>query len=354
MGILSMLVKLGVDSTQFEMGIKRAQSASEKFGSSFKSAVTTKVGAALSVAAITGFAKELTGLSDEIKDLSEQFNLTTDEIQRLQILSGDTGISFEKLTSVLLKFEEARLKATSGDEDALRRLEKLKISNEQLINPQLSNINLAVKAGKAHVESGRSAETTAAMLELYGLKLKTAGAALAEYESTAGKTIISSENLDTLSRFNKLFDEQIRLIKALSAPVVASALVAQFAPLFKIYGDFSRFDDRAQRGIRRAFIRSKSDEYLSRNLQESMASDRSKTGTEVSPPPIGKPDASRYELMKSAQFNLGASTDSLTRIGGFTGFQSTQDRVAKNALDQTLQLKMIVKNTAKTADNTRD
>ena len=109
-----MLVKLGIDSTQFEMGIKRAQGLGEKFGTSFKGAVASKLGAALSVAAIAAFTKNVIESADKIKDLSEQLNLTTDEIQRLEILAGETGVTFDKFGSVLAKFEQIRLKATSG------------------------------------------------------------------------------------------------------------------------------------------------------------------------------------------------------------------------------------------------
>jgi hypothetical protein len=53
--------------------------------------------------------------------------------------------------------------------------------------------------------------------------------------------------------------------------------------------------------------------------------------------------------MKGEKFGLGGSQDSLARIGGFTGFQSSQDTAIKQAIEQTLQLKQIAKSTEKTA-----
>jgi hypothetical protein len=50
-----------------------------------------------------------------------------------------------------------------------------------------------------------------------------------------------------------------------------------------------------------------------------------------------------------ARFSLGGSQDSLTRIGGFTGFQSGQDKMVMQALEQTIQLRLIAKSSEKTA-----
>lgn len=345
MGVLSLLVKLGLDSAAFEMGVKRAQSVGEKFGNSFKSAVTSKIGAALSVAAIAAYTKSIIDAAGEIKDMGEQMNLTTDEVQRLQILAGDTGVSFDNLAAVLRKFEETRLKATQGDENAIKTLNALKISNDDLYNSQLSTIDGAVKAAKAQKESGGSAETTAAMIEIYGSKLKAAGAAMADYEKTQKRTIIDNETINNLDKYNKLFEEQIRLLKAFSAVPIDFALKTSLGPVMQIYGDIAGFMDKAERATRKAMIARLPDELLSRVTQQQLAEER-KVLESKNPPPIGSPE---YELVKGPRFNLGGSQDPLARIGGFTGFQSTQDLAIRQAIEQTLQLKQINKNTSKTA-----
>jgi len=227
MGVLSLLVKLGLDASAFEMGVKRAQSVGEKFGSSFKSAVAGKLGAALSVAAIGAFTKNVIQAADQISDLSEQLNLTTDQVQRLQILASETGVTFDKFGSVLSKFEQIRLKATSGDEDAIKTLKALGFTTEQLYDSQISTIDGAVKVAEAYKNSGRSAETTAAMTELYGLKLKAAGAALADYNTTSNRTLISKDDVDVLAKANTLLDEQLRIIKALAAPGIAAGVIVE-------------------------------------------------------------------------------------------------------------------------------
>lgn len=355
MGILSMLVKIGVDAVKFETDLKRLQSLGEKFGSSFKSAITSKLGQALSAGAVIGFTKHLMSAADEITDLAEQLNITTDEVQRLQILSGETGVSFEKLTSVLSKFEQARLKATSGDEEAIKTFKSLNFTTEQLNSTQLKSLDGAVKAAEAHKNSGKSAKTTAAMIDLYGLKLKTAGTALAEYESTAGRDLISKENLDTIAKGNNLFEEQVRHLKALASKPLADGITA-LADAIKYLSDENS-------NLSKAFGAKVTPAQIGRtyfgNVPGAAEAFRIASGnapipkaeSTVNPPPIGQPE---FERVKGAKFSLGGGQDSLARIGGFTGFQSAQDTAIKQAIEQTLQLRQIVKNTGKTADNTRD
>jgi hypothetical protein len=356
MGVLSLLVKLGLDSTAFEMGVKRAQSVGEKFGSSFKSAVTSKLGAALSVAAVTAFTKNIIETADRISDLSEQLNLTTDQVQRLQILAGETGVTFEKFGSVLGKFEQARLKATSGDDDAIQTLKALGLTMEQLRDPQLSTIDGAVKAAEAYKNSGRSAETTAAMIDVYGLKLKTAAAALADYNTTSNRLLISKTDIDVLAKANTLLEEQFRIIKGIAAPTIAAGITATANAINSVSKPTESFLEKFDRTMRKAYtiqlIKRMPDEALSRIVQQRIAEEKQgKVGDQNTPPPIG---TAQYERVAGMKFSMGGSQDSLARIGGFTGFQSSQDTAIRNAIEQTLQLKLIVKNTDRTANNTQD
>ena len=355
MGILSMLVKLGIDSSQFEMGIKRAQGLGEKFGASFKVAVASKLGAALSVAAIAAFTKNVMESADNIRNLSEQLNLTTDQIQRLEILAAETGITFDKFGSVLAKFEQIRLAATSGDKDALKTLQALSFTTEQLNNTQLTTIDGAIKAAVAHKNSGKSAETTAAMIEVYGLKLKTAASALADYKTTSERTLISRSDIDVLAKANTLLDEQLRIVKALAAPAIAAGITGTASAISSVTKPLNSYTEKFERlnkAVKAIYDKKRPDDVLSRIVQQQLAQDRqNKAANPVNAPPIG---TQQFERVQGDKFSFGGSQDSLTRIGGFTGFQSGQDRMVMQALEQTIQLKMIVKHTGKTADNTKD
>jgi len=286
MAIFSLIAKLGLDGSSFETGLKRAGSMADKF----RSSVGAQLGAALSVAAVVAFTKNVIESADRISDLAEQLNLTTDQIQRLEILAGETGVTFDKFSLALNKFEEARLKATSGDEDAIKTLKALGLTNKQLYDSQLSTIQGAVKVAEAYKNSGRSAETTAAMTELYGLKLKAAGAALADYETTSNRLLISKDDVDVLAKANTLLDEQLRIIKSLAAPGIAVGIAGTAKAIKSITDPTESFTDRAQKAVRRAERRielQSSDEFLARKAQQAIVSERETKFGGPNPPPIG-------------------------------------------------------------------
>jgi hypothetical protein len=351
MGILSMLVKLGVDATKFETDLKRVQSLGEKFGTSFKNAVTSKLGQAFAASAIVGFAKSVVTLSDDIGDLADQMNLTTEEVQRLQILASETGVSFEKFASVLGKVEEARIKAILGDQAAIQTFKDLGLSIAELGNKNLSTLDLSIRLSQAHEKSGRSAQTTAAMTDLYGIKLKATATALSKYQETAGKSIISDETIDTLGKTNDALDEQYRRLKALAAPNIAAGIRATADAI-----DFLNSKTEAEKEAARK-APSQIGAMMLGNMQGSAAALAIAAGnkpielppagaSKKNPPPIPE---TMLASVTGQKFSLGGSQDPLARIGGFTGFQSAQDSIIKQAIEQTLQLKLIAKSSATTA-----
>jgi hypothetical protein len=111
----------------------------------------------------------------------------------------------------------------------------------------------------------------------------------------------------------------------------------------------TRFDRTMRKAATLALIRNMPDDALARIVQQRVAEDKAKNK-----PPLGQLPKQEFELVKMAPFNLGGSQDQLGRIGGFTGFGASQNSVIRNAIEQTLQLKLIVKNTEKTSNNTKD
>jgi hypothetical protein len=147
MGVLSLLVKLGLDASAFEMGVKRAQSVGEKFGNSFKSAVTSKLAGALSVAAVTGFATSIVQAADRVGELSEQLNMSTDDVQKFQMAAQLYGVKFESVASAIGRVNDARTAALSGDKAQLAAFEKLGISVTDLSNASLGSEQVLSRIG---------------------------------------------------------------------------------------------------------------------------------------------------------------------------------------------------------------
>lgn len=351
MGVLSLLVKLGIDSSAFEMGVKRAQSIGEKFGSSFKNAVTSQLGAALSVAAVTGFAHSVVEAADRVGELSEQLNISTDDVQRFQMAAKLYGVKFESVASAITRINDARASALSGDKAQLAAFEKLGISVNDLTNASLGSEQVLVRIGVILNANRNNAELMAAAADLLGLKLTKAAMAAGTIKDLGPIDLFKEEDIKQLERFNDEMDMLIKQLQVTSVPVLSysARVLGQMNTLISEMsqklggGNFAKLFSTIAGGLMSpAFAAA---ELLGVSPYANKAA-----------PATGGPAGDRfigpkleYQQIAGSKFSLGGPQDSLARIGGFTGFQTAQDTVIKQAIEQTLQLKQIAKSTEKTA-----
>jgi len=352
MGILSMLVKLGIDSTQFEIGIKRAQSIGERFGSSFKSAITSRLSGALSIAAVTGFAHSVAQAADNVGELSEQLNISTDDVQRFQMAAKLYGVKFESVANAITRINDARTSALSGDKAQLSAFNKLGISVSDLTDASLGSEQVLVRIGTVLNANRNNAELMAAAADLLGLKLTKAAMAAGTIKDLGPIDLFKAEDIKQIERFNDEMDLLIKQMQVTSLPTLSYAA--------RLMGELNKRIDEGSKvlggGGWARFFSSISVGLMSPAFAIAELFGESKPATPEAQAQADKYTAPKlqYERITGQKMSLAGSQDSLTRIGGFTGFQSTQDRVAKNALEQTVQLKVIAKNTGSTAINTRD
>jgi hypothetical protein len=166
MAIFSLIAKLGLDGSAYESGLKKASSTTDKF----RQSVGSQLGAALSVAAIGAFVSKVIQTVDAIGDLSEQLNISTDDVQRLQVLAGQTGVSFEAMAKSITAVSQERLKAIEEGGKAREYFKTLGFSVAELNDASISNIDLISRMGQAHKDAGSSAQTQAAMIAILGEK----------------------------------------------------------------------------------------------------------------------------------------------------------------------------------------
>lgn len=368
MGILSLLVRIGVDSTDFETGIKRVQSIGDKFGSSFKSAVSTKLGAALSVAAITGFSRSVISLGDHIDALSEQFNISASELQQLQALASKTGISLESFGSAIAKVNDQRTEAIKTDSKSRESFKSLGLSVADLADQNASSLDILIRVGKAIIDSGHNATVTAAAVDLLGLKLTKTAVAVTQFESLNDVLKIDDSTLKKLAQANFELEEAIRQLKVLAAPSVAKGaswltnikdqIDAAFEDVKKVkqnpssyyrIGDFDLFGgllDLAAplTAIGGAFLGAIGVQRKKAEMPASAIED-------IGPKYFGPSASTGRTLLPfvPSPFTLGGAQDPLARIGGFGAFSSGQSELIRQAIEQKNQLKGINRNTEQMA-----
>jgi len=216
MAIFSLIAKLGLDGTAYESGLKRASSLTDKF----RGSIGAQLGAALSVAAVASFVSKVIETTDAIGDLSEQLNISTDDVQRLQVLASQTGVSFETMAKSITKVSQERLKAIEEGGKAREYFAALGISVSELNDKSISNIELITRMGQAHQDAGKSAQTQAAIMELLGEKAFKAAGAISKINELGPINLITKEQIDGIGRMADRIDEIKRQMIVQAAPSV--------------------------------------------------------------------------------------------------------------------------------------
>jgi hypothetical protein len=389
--MFSLLAKLGLDTVAFESGAKRAQSMATKLGGNLKDAITGKLGgnlkgaiagqlgAALGVASVIGFAKSVINLADEIGDLSEQMNISTDDVQRLQVAAGETGVKFETISKGLVNLGQARLKAVEGAGKERMAFELLGMSLDEVNNANIDNIATAQKLQMAYEASGKSAGSQAAMIEIFGVKAFQAALALNGLKELGPISLISGDDLKKLGKINNELDSIMRKLEASAVPLLRPVVpVVEFTSdlvttmqgiaslnafnfesaltiLDKIVGiDINVMGPLSRILNMRPFAR---DVGPMPNAEELIRSKEENTLGSTFQGPIPNEEELARSLKKpdiikdiSAMRSLGQGADSFAKIGLFGGFQSSQDRMIKELQTQANYLKYIQRASEKTAD----
>lgn len=235
MAIFSLIAKLGLDGSSFEGGLKRATSMTDKF----RSSVGAQLGGALSVAAIGAFASKVIETADAIGDLSEQLNISTDDVQRLQVLAGQTGVSFEAMAKSITKVSQERLKAIEEGGKAREYFQTLGFNVAELNKNSISNIEIIRRMGESHDRAGKSAQTQAALIGILGEKAFKAAGAISKLSEQGEIKLISKQEIDDIGKLADRLDELKRQSIVATAPT-ASVLEAYTEDLTNLLNAMER------------------------------------------------------------------------------------------------------------------
>lgn len=138
MAILSLIARLGLDGTGFQQGLRKAEGMGARFAGSLKS----QLAGAFSAAAVMQFARSVVEHVNRIKDLSEQYQVTTDEVQRLDFAAKQSGMTFEEVGAALIKLGAARQDAAEGNEELRTKFARFGVSLADLNDAGKRNVDL--------------------------------------------------------------------------------------------------------------------------------------------------------------------------------------------------------------------
>lgn len=165
--IVSLQAKLGLDGTGFQQGIRRAGHLMDEFGYSAKTLQHTIAGA-FSFYAVEQFAHHVLTAVSRFRNLAEQMNISTDEVQQFDAAAITSGQTIEDLQAPLGKLAAARRDAAEGNEELRGTFQRLGVSLQDLNNPALRNIDLLKMIAEATQKVGFSAKDAADFRDLFG------------------------------------------------------------------------------------------------------------------------------------------------------------------------------------------
>jgi hypothetical protein len=232
MPIFSFLAKLGLDTTDFQAGVKRAQSSATGLGKGIadglkreNDSIKGALAGMFTVSAARSYFGDLKNIVGEIKDMSELLGVSTDEVQRLQRAAEGSGQSFKVVVSALQKIEQMRAEALTGDERSTRIFGMLGI------NPESSPMDIMQKAVKA---SGGTAQESAAAFELLGRRVGNLKLVIDELANVADARIIPEADIQAMDDNVKKFEAAWNEFVIVGAPL-ATALVRGLTALLKFW-----------------------------------------------------------------------------------------------------------------------
>src|SRR5262245_57657325 len=131
--LFSLVAALGLDGKGFQRGLDKAGKTADQFAGDLKSKLT----GAFTAGAVVAYVRHVAQAVGRVKDLSEQFSVTTDEVQKLDAAAKQSGQTFEDMGTAIEKVGAARKDAAEGNEELRATFSKFGVSLEQLNNPAL-------------------------------------------------------------------------------------------------------------------------------------------------------------------------------------------------------------------------
>lgn len=217
-------VSLGLDSAQFEDGLKSAQNSLGKFGKTAGVAVAAAVTAATAAVTALGYAvKGVIDYADEMDKAAQKFGVPIEDLTRLKYAAEMSNVSFESLGTGLRKLAQNMDDAATGGfsrgAEAFQRL-GVEVRNTDGSMRSQSDVMGDLAAKFETMPDG--AQKTALAMQIFGksgadlipiLNEGKAGLAALTAEADAFGLVIGSETAaqadafnDNLDRMGKIWD----------------------------------------------------------------------------------------------------------------------------------------------------
>ena len=332
--MLSQIVKVGADATGFQRVVAGTAAQTGKLFKGVTDDVTKRFGnlftGAAMVQGFTRIAGAVVDTADEIKDLADQLDLSTEEVQKLQVASERAAVRINVVGAALRAIEDMRAAAQTGDKRAVGIFAALGI------DPTKGTSLDIMQAALAQAEGG--AEKQNAIFSLIGRKANQLRNVMAEMQRLGPIRIIDQESLDAIDQANNAIKDLKR---------EATAALAEPAGFWaRVFRRGNELEDQAAKEGRSSL----SNFSLTRALFGEMFSGTA-GGVDLSALPLpmknkgnALQDAAKMETPTALP--LATQADAFARIGLFVGGRATGDgalvRIGNAQLTTLRQIKSVL------------
>lgn len=213
-------IKLMADATGADRAVaafsKRAGAYVGSIGSELKSQLAGAFAAGAVITAVKSFGAHVVDTVDNIKDMSEQLGVSTDEIQRMRKAASDAGVGFSVISGALQRIEALRSQAAGGDKAAAGIFSGLGI--DPSTGTSVDILKQAVEASFGTVRQ------QAAFADLFARKANIMRVIVGELKAQGPIDLISERSIERIDGANARLEEAKRRLTALAAPSIASGI----------------------------------------------------------------------------------------------------------------------------------
>lgn len=216
--------RLQLDGSGWEAALRKAEQGVEHLGREGVGTLKNQILEAFSIGAIEEFARRTIEYGAQIQKSAEQFELTTDEVQKLSIAAEHLGLQFTDIATAIDKIGKLRKDAGEHEGDALKEMEKWGISLDNIRDPALRNIDLLSKMREKVEELGHTAEGRQELRDFFGRGGGRMVAVLEELKNASPIKLVDKEDVKQLDEIEKHLQDIWTNLKNFGAKGVAAFL----------------------------------------------------------------------------------------------------------------------------------
>lgn len=162
-------VNLGIDSAQFQNGLKNAQSGLQRFGAMAKEGLVAVAAASAAAAGAMAIAvKGAINAADDMSKAAQKIGIPTEELSRLKYAADLSGVSFEQLQTAVGRMSRVMNDAKGGVKEAVDTFAQLGISATNADGSLKSASEVLAEVADKFAQMPDGAEKTALAMELMG------------------------------------------------------------------------------------------------------------------------------------------------------------------------------------------